>query len=292
MISFFIMYMAPGGPTGMMLDPKLSPEAAAQIKTNLGLDKPVHIQYLAWLTKLVHLDFGRSFIDSEPVFDKIATYAPNTFLLMGVGIFFALILGCAIGIVGAIYRGTRIDRIITLITFASFSIPTFWLSIMFIFIFAVIFSLLPSGGIGELSDGSLFATMIMPVSVIVIGSSAGIARYMRQSMIEVLGSTYIKSAVSRGLSYAEAVVRYGLPTAIMPIVTIVGLSIPDLFGGAFIVETIFNWPGMGRLGIEAIFQRDYPVVMGIVMISALLVIIGNFMSDMVYLFLDPRVSKK
>lgn len=291
-ISFFIMYMAPGGPTGMMLDPKLSAEAAKQIKTNLGLDQPVHIQYIQWLNRLIHLDFGRSFMDGESVLSKIATYAPNTLLLMGTAFILSLVLGCVIGIIGALNKGTKLDQAITLLTFASFSIPGFWLSIMFIFIFAVIFGILPSGGIGEVSDGSILLTMIMPVSVLVIGYSAGIARYMRQSMIEILGSTYIRSAVARGFSYNEAVLRYGIPTAMMPIITLIGLSIPDLFGGAFIVETVFNWPGMGRLAIDAIFQRDYPLIMGIVMLSAFLVIIGNFIADMAYILLDPRVRKK
>ncbi len=292
LISFFIMYLSPGGPTAILLDPKVPPAVAEQIKHNLGLDQPIPVQYGKWLLRAVQGDFGNSFVDGQPVLGKIFERIPNTLILMSFAFVLSLLLGIVLGVFSAVRPGSFFDRMVTLLTFAGFSIPSFWLGLVLIYLFGVTLGWFPTGGRGTLEEGTFFSHLVLPTVVLAVGSTAVFARYVRASTLEALQQDYIRTARAKGLTENQILFRHAFRNGLLPLITLLGLSLPDLFGGAYITETIFAWPGMGRLGVDAIFSRDYPVVMGIVMLSAVLIIVGNLLADVAYAYADPRVRYK
>jgi len=278
LITFFVMHLAPGDPTALFTDPNIKPEELTRIRANWGLDKPVIVQYFVWLKNAAKLDFGYSYISGKPVIQEISERLPNTLILMSISFALILLISIPVGVMSAVRKGSAFDNIFTVISFVFMSIPTFWLALVFMLIFSLKLGWLPS-----------FGNLVLPVTVMVISGLAGITRYQRASMIEVLGQEYIKVARAKGLPERMVIYKHALRNALIPIVTMLGLSLPDLFGGAFIIETIFAWPGMGRLGVAAVFSRNYPMIMGITVLTSLMIVIGNLLADIGYAIVDPRI---
>ena len=299
-LSFGLIHLAPGKPTDAALafNPKVSVEARARIEKLYGLDQPLHVQYGRWLGRIARLDFGRSFLDDRRVSEKIAERLPITLLINVLSL--ALIFGIAVplGVAGAVRPGSRLDRLTTVGVFVGYSMPSFWLALLAMAVFGVQLRWLPVSGLHAL-DYEYFPWwarwldtarhLILPVSVAAFVSVAGLSRYVRSGMAEVLRQDYIRTARAKGLPERFVILRHGLRNALLPIITIVGLSLPDLIGGSVISETIFSIPGMGRLFYEAVMARDYPVVMAIVTIGAVLTMMGNLLADVAYAWADPRI---
>jgi peptide/nickel transport system permease protein len=297
-LSFLVMYLAPGDPTSMLIDPKIKPEDLIRIKANLGLDKPVFIQYFIWLKNLFQGNLGFSYINGRPVLEIILERIPNTLILMGTALLITFIITIPLGIITALKKNSSFDHFTTIFTFTGLSLPTFWVGLVLMLIFSWKLKLLPSSGMYNLAVSPLTfydklidlkRHLILPLCTLLIGSLAGLTRYQRGSVLNILNQDYIRTAQAKGLPQNKIIFKHILKNSLLPAITILGLSLPDLFGGAFITETIFAWPGMGRLGVEAIFARDYPVIMGVVTISAVLVLAGNFIADVLYAIVDPRI---
>lgn len=298
LISFFVMHLAPGDPTALFIDPNIDPQELARVRINWGLDQPIHIQYVKWLWNALRLDFGRSYTSGQPVIAEIAERLPNTLLLMISSYILTLLICIPVGVYSAVKKGGWFDNLFTILSFAGMAIPTFWVGLMLMLLFAVQLGWLPAVGmfdplIREKGIGirimDVLRHMLLPLIAMTVGSLAGLTRYQRAAMLEVLDQDFIRTARAKGLPERVVIFKHALRNALIPIVTILGLSLPDLFGGAFIIETIFAWPGMGRLGVQAIFQRNYPLIMGIVMFSALLIVLGNLFADIGYALVDPRI---
>jgi peptide/nickel transport system permease protein len=278
LISFFVMHLAPGDPTALFIDPNVDPQELIRVRANWGLDQPIYIQYFKWLGNALRLDFGRSYLTGQPVILEIAERLPNTLLLMISSYILTLLICIPVGVYSAVRKGGWFDNLFTVLSFIGMAIPTFWVGLMLMLLFAVQLDWLPATG-----------NLILPLITMTIGSLAGLTRYQRAAMLEVLNQDFIRTARAKGLPERVVIFKHALRNALIPIVTILGLSLPDLFGGAFIIETIFAWPGMGRLGVQAIFSRNYPLIMGIVMFSALLIVLGNLFADIGYALVDPRI---
>ncbi len=302
-ITFTVIHLAPGKPTDLQtqLNPKVSLQARERMEKLYGLDKPLHIQYINWIKKLIKFDFGRSFIDDRKVSTKIKERIPIT---LGINILsMLLILGIAvpIGVASAIKEGSLFDRSATVFVFIGFATPTFWLALLLMSYFGVRLGWLPISGIRSL-EFEYFSLLqkildiswhlILPVFVSSFGALAGISRYMRTNMISVLGKDYIRTAKAKGLTETQVYYKHALKNAMLPIITILGLSIPGLIGGSVIFETIFAIPGMGRLFFTSVMARDYPVIMGILTIGAVLTLVGNLLADIAYSYIDPRIRYK
>jgi peptide/nickel transport system permease protein len=278
LITFFVMHLAPGDPTSLFTDPNIKPEELARIRANWGLDKPVIVQYFIWLKNAARLDLGYSYISGKPVIEEIAERLPATLLLMSISYFFILLISIPVGVISAVRKNSAFDNIFTVISFTFMAVPTFWLALVFMMFFSLYLAWLPP-----------FGNIVLPVAVMVISGLAGITRYQRAGMIEVLGQDYIKVARAKGMPENIVIYKHALRNALLPIITLLGMSLPDLFGGAFIIETIFAWPGMGRLGVSAVFSRNYPEIMAITLITAILIVCGNLLADIGYAFVDPRI---
>ncbi len=278
LITFFVMHMAPGDPTALFTDPNIKPAELARIRANWGLDKPIATQYIMWLKNAAMLNFGYSYISGKPVTAEIFERLPMTLLLMSISYILILLISIPAGVISAVRKGSLFDNSFTVLSFLFMSIPTFWLALIFMLVFSLKLEWVPP-----------FGNIILPAAVMTISGLAGITRYQRASMLEVLGQEYIKVARAKGLPENVVIFKHALRNALIPIVTLLGLSLPDLFGGAFIIETIFAWPGMGRLGVSAVFSRNYPLIMGITMFTAVLIILCNLLADIGYSLVDPRI---
>ncbi len=301
-ITFVVINISPGKPQDMMdMSTRISFEAKQRLVKLYGLDKPLHIRYFNWFLRVIRLDFGTSFKDDKPVLKKISERLPATLLLniLSLGIIF--FVGCTIGILSAMYQNKFFDKLTTIVVFLGYSIPRYWLAILCMIVFGIKLNWLPISGlrsvnweylpfVGKIWD--ILKHLILPVAISSFSGLAGLARYVRGSMIEQLNCEYIKFALSKGTQRKKVVFYHAFRNVLIPVVTILGLSLPDLIGGGFIFETIFAYPGMGRLGYEAIMARDYPLIMGIGTITAALTLLGNFIADIVYVYVDPRVRYK
>lgn len=299
LLSYALMLLAPGDPTAMLLDPKVKPADLIRIKENLGLNKSIMVQYFIWLKHLVQGDFGYSYINGRPVLGLILERIPATLMLMSCSMLITLLCTIPLGILAALRRDTWVDNVITVFTFVGMSIPTFWLSLLMILYFSLNLGLLPSSGMIDpvrASSGfwsqswDVAAHMVLPLLVMTIGSLAGLTKYMKMGMLSILGQDYILTARAMGFSNRVVSWKYAAKNAALPVITLMGMSLPNLVSGSFIIEYIFAWPGMGRLGVDSVFMRDFPVIMGIILISSLMIILGNLLSDIAYAVLDPRVS--
>ena len=293
-ISFSIMYVAPGQPAVMNLDPEISPAARERQIEALGLNEPPHVQYVKWLGSVVTGDFGTSFSRRVPVAEMILERLPNTLLLMGAAALLAIVVAIPIGVLSARKQYTAIDYSVTFGAFLGLATPNFWLGLMLIMVFSVQLGWTPVGGVATLgADFSWLDRLrhlILPAIVLATADMAALTRYTRSSMLEVLHQDYIRTARAKGLRARTVVYKHGLRNGLIPIVTIVGLMLPTFVGGAVIVESLFGWPGIGKLFIDAVFERDYPVIMGITMLGALMTVIGNLVADLLYATLDPRIE--
>ena len=299
-ISFCVIHLAPGSPvdSATTLNPKVSFEAREKLVIQYGLDKPLYVQYLNWLKKITTFDFGRSYIDGQKVINKIASRIPITLLINILSISIVLLIAIPIGVMSAVREGSFCDRFLTVFVFIGFAIPGFWLALMLMSFFGITLGWLPIQGITSFDFDTLSISgkfldigrhLVMPVFVSCFGALAAMSRYMRSSMLEVLHKDYIKTARAKGLSENRVVYKHALKNALLPIITILGLSVPGLIGGSVIVESVFGIPGMGRLFFESVMGRDYPVIMAVLVIGALLTLLGNFLADISYLFADPRI---
>jgi len=299
-IMFIVMHLAPGDPTSMKygMNPEVSQSARANFNKMYALDKPVLTQYVLWLKRFFSLDFGTSFIDGESVISKILSRLAATLLLQIVSLLAIFALAIPIGVYGALNKDSLFDRISTILVFIGYALPGFWLALILVFIFGFKLGWFPVSGMtpwyveylsgfGKIKD--LLWHLVLPVTAITLGSLAALSRYTRSSMLEVKGENFIIAARAKGLTERYITSRYILRNALLPIITIVGLTLPALISGSFIFETIFAWPGMGRLGYEAIMNYDYPMVMGVGVIAVFLTLLGILISDILYAVVDPRI---
>ena len=293
-ISFAIMYVAPGQPAVMNLDPTISVEARARQIEALGLNEPPHVQYVKWLRNIVTGELGTSFTRRLPVSEMILERLPNTLLLMAASALLAILIAIPIGVLSARKPYTALDYSVTFGAFLGLATPNFWLGLMLIMVFSVQLGLTPVGGVATLgADFSLLDRLrhlILPAVVLATADMAALTRYTRSSMLEVLHQDYIRTARAKGLRERTVVYKHGLRNGLIPVVTIIGLMLPTFVGGAVIVESLFSWPGIGKLFIDAVFERDYPVIMGITMLGAVMTVAANLLADVLYAVLDPRIE--
>jgi peptide/nickel transport system permease protein len=293
-VLFAIIHIAPGGPLDFYADmPGVTPEALAQMKAALGLNLPLPLQYLHWVTAFVDGNWGYSIRSSRPVLTEIAARVPATLMLGGAALLLALIVALPLGVIGAVRRYSLLDAVLTVISFSGISLPVFWLALMLQLLFAVWLHWLPSGGAQTIGDGSLsdrLAHMAMPVCILAFSIIAKWARYMRASMIEVLRQDYIRTARAKGQTRWGVVLHHALQNALLPFVTVVALDLVNIVSGTVITEAVFTWPGIGNLFVQSMTGRDYPVLMGIMMIGSVVLVFGNLLADLLYGLIDPRIQ--
>ncbi len=295
-ISFLIINLAPGSPVGMTLNPTASPKVIEQMRKNYDLDKPLHLQYLLWLKRLFTGNLY-SFKDGKPVLDKILERLPATLVLNFMATLLIFSLAVPLGVFSATHRYSFLDNLGTFLAFLGISIPSFWLAYLLILGVVKIFGVpvlglrsfgLDQPGIWVLLSDRIWHLML-PATVLAVGGIAAISRYTRSSMLEVLRQDYIRTAKAKGLTDEEVYYRHALRNALLPIITLFGFLVPGLIGGSVIIETVFAWPGIGRLAYQAVLSRDYSVVMTILTLTSALTLLGNLLADILYAFTDPRI---
>ncbi|HEX9246522.1 MAG TPA: ABC transporter permease [bacterium] len=293
LVAYAIMNLAPGGPLAVYLhNPQVTPERIDLLRHQLGLDRPWYVQYAAWLRGLVGGHWGDSYYTGRPVLEMIAERLPATITLMSSAFVLAMALSFPIGVLAATHKYSWGDNVLSFGSFFVWAMPAFWFGLMLQMTFAVRWHLLPVAGmheIGNTSAGDLLRHLVMPAAVLGVGSVASWSRYLRSGMLEVLGQDYVRTAFAKGLPRRRVLNRHVLRNSLIPIVTIMGLDLSVLFSGAVITESIFGWPGLGRLFLAALNNRDYPLQMAGLMISAALLIFGNLLADLTYAALDPRI---
>jgi len=312
LLSFFIIHLAPGKPTDVLteMNPKITPEAREKLEKYYGLDKPVYIQYGMWLKRIAKLDFGESFsTDRRPVMEKIWDTKQKlidrrlfiTFFINLLSMFFIFIIAIPIGISSATHQHSTFDNISTVFWFIGFAMPSFWFALLLMMFFGIYLDWLPISGFKSMNYESLTLSgqlwdrtkhLILPVFVSSFGGVAGFSRYMRSSMLEVIRQDYITTARAKGLPERTVIYKHALRNSLLTIITLLGLSVPGLIGGSVIFENIFSIPGMGQLFYMSVMTRDYPLVMGILTIGAVLTLAGNILADIGYMFADPRIRAK
>lgn len=301
-VSFLVIHLAPGDPVEIQTgDLSVSSSAQAQqaLRELYGLDQPLHVQYWRWLSRLARLDFGRSFApDGRPVIEKIGERLPVTLLLNVMELIVILSLAVPIGVMSATRQYSLFDKITTVFVFVGFATPDFWLALLLMMLFGVQLGWLPISGLVSLNweylafwrqQWDFLSHLILPVFVASFGGLAGFSRYMRQSMLDVIRQEYIQTARAKGLDERTVIGKHALRNGLLPVVTILGLSLPGLIGGSVIVESIFAVPGMGQLMVQAVFERDYPVIMGNLVIVGVLTLVANLVADLAYGLVDPRI---
>jgi peptide/nickel transport system permease protein len=293
MIAFGVLYLAPGGPLSQFaLTPGMSQADLDRIATQMGLNRPLPVQYWDWFTRLAAGDWGKSFRDGRPVLTVIGDHLFATLLLMGSSTLIAILLGTWIGIKGAIARYSAFDYLATVGAMVALSIPTFWFGLVTIYVFSVKLRWLPAGNISTIGNGSLLDYLhhlIAPSLVLALVTVAIWSRYMRTATLDAINQDYVRTARAKGLPERVVLFHHVVRNALLPMITLAGLQLPTLLGGALVTETVFTWPGMGRLFLDSLSYRDYPVVMGLLMVSAVLVLVGNLLADIVCAMVDPRI---
>jgi len=302
-ISFGVMHLAPGDITTLetSLNPQSGQAAREKLREAYNLDEPLHVQYGLWLKRVVQLDFGRSFSsDNRPVLEKIGDRLPITLAINIASLVLIMAVAIPVGVVSAVRQNTWLDRSLTVIVFLAFAIPGFWLALLLMVLFGVQLGWLPVSGMhgytyeqldfwGKLADTA--SHLVLPVVVSAFAGVAAFSRYVRSNMLEVIRQDYVLTARAKGLPERTVIFRHALRNALLPVITLLGLSVPGLIGGSVIFETIFGIPGMGQLFFNSVLMRDYPVVMGILVIGAVLTLLGNLLADLAYAWADPRVRR-
>lgn len=296
-LSYALMALAPGGAAGVFagMARQMTEADRAIILHNYGLDQPWPVQYAKWLGNLVlHGSLGFSYIDGRPVLVKIAEKLPVTIELIGLSFALTLLIAIPLAVYSATHKNSIIDYIATVIAFVGYGAPTFWVGIMLLELFALQLRWLPAGGLADIQSthfevAERIRHLILPVSTLTFAGLASWMRYQRSAMLEVLGEDYIRTAAAKGLPRRTIVWKHALRNALLPVITLVGLFLPALLTGAYFTEIIFTIPGMGYLGLNAIFERDYPTIMGTTMIAACMVALGNLLADVAYAVVDPRI---
>ncbi|NTW56770.1 MAG: ABC transporter permease [Chlorobiaceae bacterium] len=299
-LTFFIIRLAPGDPAAFFIQPGISPNVAEQIRAQYGLNDPLPVQYVKWLASVLQGDFGRSFSRAQqPVIEVIASALPVTVTIALLTLAANFIFGILIGIISAVRQNSFLDRFLTITALFFYSMPEFWFALMMIILFALKYQFFPASGLNEIGAenlGPLAFTLdriwhlVLPVTVLSINGAAGIARYVRGSMLEVIRQDYIRTARAKGLPERIVIFRHALRNAMLPVITLMGSSLPFIFSGALFIEVIFAFPGMGRVTVEAIFARDYPLIIADTFISGSLIVLGNLVADILYAVVDPRIK--
>ena len=293
LITFIMVNKAPGLPA-IVSDLDISEEEQDRMIRNLGLDLPLHVQYLDWATGVLQGDIGRSYLSGRPVIDLVKSALPASMLLASTSLIIAIVVAIPVGVYSALHRYSILDYVVTMFSFFGASIPGFWYALLLILIFGVSFGWLPTSGMSPIGEEATFTSviphLILPSAVLSTAAMAQLTRYTRSSMVEVLRKEYIRTAHAKGLRANLVVMRHALINALFPVITVVALLLPTLIGGAAIVELVFAWPGIGRLAIDAALTRDYPTVMGVTLLISTITIASNLLIDVIYVFLDPRLA--
>ncbi len=294
-IGFALMQLAPGGPLAVYtLNPTVTAQDIERIKVIFGLDQPAYVQYLKWAGGFLQGNWGFSFFGGRPVLGLVLERIPATLLLMGTSLSLAMVVGVAVGILGAVRRYSVFDYFATTGAMVALSLPTFWFGLVAIYVFAVELGWFPAGGIGSLGSETglvdVLDHLVLPAGVLALVLVAQWSRYARSAMLEVLNQDFMRTARAKGLSASRILFGHGLRAALVPLVTLLGLQLPLLLGGALVTETVFSWPGMGLLFVNSLSVRDYPVLMAILMVSAVAVVLGNLMADVANALIDPRIK--
>lgn len=294
LVLFTLLHLAPGGPDAVYAqNPRFTAADRARIRRIYGLDQPLPVQYARWVGRVVRGDLGHSYVEGRPVTTMIAERLPATLTLMGAALALSLVLAGAVGVWTGLHPRTPTDYVLTTGTFFGFSMPVFWFGLLLQLIFAVWLGWFPSSGRGAGPDATILSTLrhlVLPATVLSLLYTASWSRYLRSSLIDQLGEDYLRTARAKGLGRTAAVLRHGIRNALIPVVTVVALQAPSLFTGAIITETVFAWPGIGRLFFTAVGRQDYTVLMGILVIASGLVVLANLFADLCVGWLDPRVS--
>ncbi len=292
-VVFLVMHLAPGDPAVVMLGPTASEEDVQRIRTDLGLDQPLPVQYGKWVWNVVQGDFGRSITMKRPVLPEILTRFKATLILTFASLVISTIIGVAAGVIAAVKPYSWFDRASMLFALLGVSMPVFWLGIVLIVIFALKLGWLPAGGMYSAGStrnaGDLLQHLVLPAVTLAAASVALVARLTRSSMLEVIRQDYIRTARAKGLRERTAILRHALKNALIPIVTVIGLQVGYLLGGAILTETVFSWPGLGLLMVQAILARDFPIVQGGVLLIGATFVLVNLIVDLCYVYLDPRI---
>ena len=297
-LTFFIVRLAPGDPLAMYYSPEIDPSVMETVRARLGLDQPIHVQYVKWLAALARGELGVSFAHHRPVTEILAETVPNTLILTVWSLLMILVVGVVVGTVSAVRQYSWVDNVITVGALFIYSMPGFWLGLMLIILFSLKLGWLPASQM-ESVDAEYLAWgprlwdralhLVMPVFVLGVASAASVARFMRGSLLEVIRQDYVRTARAKGLPERAVIFRHALVNALIPVITLLGLYLPFVISGAVVTETIFAWPGMGRLTIGAIFARDYPIVMAANLLAGVMVVGGNLLADVLYGIVDPRI---
>jgi peptide/nickel transport system permease protein len=301
---FFVLNLAPGDPAAAYLNPNMPPEIIEQLRVNLGLDQPVHVRYVKWMASFFTGDWGYSFAQSRPVAAILLDALPNTLVLAAISLVLVFLIGVVVGVFQAVKQNTLTDSSLSVIGLFFYSMPSFWLGLMLMLVFSLKasewgwpFSLPPTGVTSVDYDFMTTAEkirdrvvhLVLPVATLTLALAAGVARYTRGQMLEVVRQDYIRTARAKGLPERTVIFKHALRNSLIPVITLLGLNLPYLFSGAVFIEYIFAWPGMGRVIVDAIYQRDYPVVMATSFLFAAIVVIGNLVADVLYAVADPRI---
>ena len=293
LILFAVIHLAPGGPLDVYADnPSVSPEALEEIKQAYGLDRPLPVQYALWLKSMLLGNWGYSIRTGRPVVEEIRDRLGPTLELGGLAMAVSLVLALPLGVISAARRHSTLDHLLTFLSFARISIPVFWLALLLQLLFSIALGWLPSAGyetIGSGSFGDRLAHIAMPAAVLSLATIASWSRYIRSGMVEVLNEDYIRTAYAKGRRELGVIIHHALRNALIPAVTIIALDLASIISGAVITETVFAWPGVGRLFIESMDGRDYPVLMGLMMMGSLAIVLANILADLTYALLDPRI---
>lgn len=293
LIDYAIMCLA-GSPLEMLKGPRISDAALQAKEIAAGLDKPLIVQYFVWLFQLLQGNLGYSMKSYEPVSAMIGSHIGPTLLLMGASLALSLLIAVPAGIYSAVKQYSKGDYAVVTASFIGSSIPSFFLALILIYIFTVKLGILPSGGMNTLGmDGSVADTirhMVLPVTVLAVSLAGSNIRYIRSSFLEILQQDYLRTARAKGIGYKRVIWKHAMRNALLPIVTVIGMQIPMLFGGAVIIEQVFSWPGLGLMTMTAIMGRDYPVIMGVCLLSAVVVLVSNLITDILYALVDPTIQ--
>lgn len=292
----YVIMCAAGSPLAMLKGPRVSEAAVAAKAISLGLDQPVYVQYFVWMQQLLHGNLGYSIKNYQSVSAMIGTHLGPTLLLMGVSLVVSIIIAVPAGIFSATHQYSKRDYTVVTLSFIGTSIPGFFLSLLLVYLFTIKLGWLPSSGMSSLgtggSVGDIAKHMIMPVIVLATSMAGTNIRYIRSAVLEILQQDYLRTARAKGIGNFKVINKHALRNALIPIVTVMGMEIPVLFGGAVIVEQIFSWPGLGLMTMSAITNRDYPVIMGVCLLSAIVVLAANLITDILYAIVDPTIQYK
>lgn len=299
LLTFLIVEIAPGDASQMYINPESGTDPAyiAQVRRSLGLDEPVYVRYVNWLGKTLSGDLGFSFRTRRPVALEVGDRLPNTLLLGSASLLLSFVIAIPIGVVSALKRYTFIDYFLSTVALAGVSIPIFWVALLLVQVFAIQLDVLPASGMRNVRESytgfpavfDVLQHMLLPMITLSLAQIAGWSRYQRSALLNVLGQDFIRTARGKGLTERRVLGVHALRNSLIPMVTLVGISVPTVVTGAFITESIFSWPGIGRMGVDAVVGRDYPVIMAVTMMSALLIVIGSLLADLAYAWVDPRI---